>query len=156
MPAPLSLDIRNRVIAEVKGGSSRRGTAEQFDISASAAIKLVQRWEATGCAEPKPCGGSQSPLDEHKEQILAILSETPDMTLNEAAAAVGRRVIKTSKSAIHRFCERHKITFKKKHYARPNKIGPTWRRHGDAGSRVKVCLIRRGSCSSTKLRPTPR
>ena len=113
MPAPLSLDIRNRVIAQVENGSSRREAADQFDISASAAIKWVQRWEATGSAEPKPSGGSQSPLDEHKEQILAIFRETPDMTLGEAAVAVGKRVIKTSRSAIHRFCERHKVTFKK-------------------------------------------
>ena len=113
MAAPLSLDIRNRVIAQVENGSSRREAADRFDISASAAIKWVQRWEATGSAEPKPSGGSQSPLDEHKEQILAIFTETPDMTLGEAAVAVGRRVIKTSRSAIHRFCERHKVTFKK-------------------------------------------
>lgn len=113
MPAPLSLDIRNRVIAQVDNGNSRREAAEQFDVSASAAIKWVQRWKATGSAEPKPSGGSQSPLDEHKEQILAILREMPDMTLAEAAAAVSKRVIQTSRSAIHRFCERHKITFKK-------------------------------------------
>jgi transposase len=113
MPAPLSLDIRNRVIMQVEDGSSRREASDRFDISASAAIKWVQRWKATGSAEPKPSGGSLSPLDEHKEQILAIFRETPDMTLAEAAAAVGRRVIKTSRSAIHRFCERHEVTFKK-------------------------------------------
>ena len=113
MPRPLSLDIRERVIARVESGDSRRGTAEQFDISASAAIKLMQRWSATGNAAAKPTGGSQSPLDEHKEQILAIFKEAPDMTLEEAAVAVGKRVIKTSRSAIHRFCERHKVSFKK-------------------------------------------
>lgn len=113
MPRPLSLDIRERVIARVESGDSRRGAAEQFDISASAAIKLLQRWSATGEAAAKPTGGSQSRLDEYKEEVLAIIREKPDMTLCEAAAAVGKRVIKTSKSAIHRFCERHKITFKK-------------------------------------------
>ena len=113
MPAPLSLDIRNRVIMQVENGSSRREAAEWFAVSASAAIKWVQRWEVTGSAEPKPSGGSQSPLDEHKEPILAIFRQTPDMTLGEAAAAVSKRVIKTSRSAIHRFCERHKVTFKK-------------------------------------------
>ena len=113
MPGPLSLDIRERVIARVESGSSRREAAEQFDVSASAAIKLMQRWSATGSAEAKPTGGSQSPLDDHKDQILAILADKPDMTLSEAAAAIGKRVIKTSISAIWRFCKRHKITFKK-------------------------------------------
>lgn len=113
MPRPLSADIRERVIAKVESGASRREAAEQFEISASAAIKWMQRWSATGSAEAKPTGGSRSPLERHKERILAILAEQPDMTLSEAAAAVGRRVTKTSVSAIWRFCERHKITFKK-------------------------------------------
>jgi transposase len=113
MPRPLSLDIRERVIARVESGDSRRGAAEQFDISASAAIKLMQRWMATGRAEAKPTGGSRSPLDDHKDRILAIFKEKPDMTLCEAAAVVSKRVIKTSKSAIDRFCKRHKVTFKK-------------------------------------------
>jgi transposase len=113
VPRPLSLDIRERVIARVEGGFSRRETAEQFDISPSAAIKLMQHWSATGSAAAKPTGGSQSPLDEHKDKILAILAEKPDLTLSEATAIVSKRVIKTSLSAIWRFCERHKVTFKK-------------------------------------------
>lgn len=113
MPGPLSLDIRERVVSKVEAGASRREAAEQLEISASAAIKLMQRWSATGSVEAKPTGGSQSPLDEHKDRILAIFAEKPDMTLSEAATAVGKRVIKTSLSSIFRFCERHKITFKK-------------------------------------------
>lgn len=35
------------------------------------------------------------------------------MTLCEAAAVISKRVIKTSKSAIDRFCKRHEVTFKK-------------------------------------------
>lgn len=113
MPRPLSLDIRERVIARVESGDSRRAAAEQFEISASAAIKLMQRWSATGSAEAKPTGGSRSPLDDHKERILAIFREKPDMTLCEAAAVISKRVIKTSKSAIDRFCRRHDVTLKK-------------------------------------------
>jgi transposase len=101
------------VIARVESGDSRRAAAEQFEISASAAIKLMQHWSATGSAEAKPTGGSRSPLDDHKEQILAIFREKPDMTLCEAAAVISKRVIKTSKSAIDRFCKRHEVTFKK-------------------------------------------
>ena len=113
MPRPLSMDIRERVIARVESGDSRRAAAEQFEISASAAVKLLQRWSATGSAAAKPSGGSRSPLDEHKERILAIFREKPDMTLCEAAAVISKRVIETSKSAIDRFCERHGVTFKK-------------------------------------------
>lgn len=113
MPAPLSLDLRKRVIAQVEGGASRREAADQFDVSPSAAIKLMRLWQTTGKAEAKRSGGSTSPLDEHKDRIMAILAEKPDMTLSEAAALVSKRVIETSVSAIWRFCKRHKITFKK-------------------------------------------
>ena len=113
MPKALSLDIRERVVAKVEGGCSRRDAAEQLEISVSAAIKLMQRWSATGSAEAKPTGGSQSPLDEHEAEILAIFAKKPDMTLSEAAAEIGTRVIKTSISSVFRFCERHKVTFKK-------------------------------------------
>jgi transposase len=113
MPRALSLDIRERVVAKVEGGCSRREAAEQLEISASAAIKLMQQWSSTGSAKAKPTGGSQSPLDKHEEVILAIFAERPDMTLSEAAAEIGKRVIKTSISSVFRFCERHKVTFKK-------------------------------------------
>ena len=41
MPAAYSADIRGRVIASVESGSSRREAAEEFDVSASSAIKWV-------------------------------------------------------------------------------------------------------------------
>ena len=113
MPRTLSLDIRERVIAKVEGGYSRREAAEQLEISPSAAIKLLQLWTTTGSAEAKPKGGSVSPLDEHAEDILAIFAGKPDMTLAEAAAEIGKRVIKTSVTSVFRFCERHRVTFKK-------------------------------------------
>ena len=113
MPAPLSLDIRHRLVSRVENGNSRREAAEQFEISPSAAIKWMQRLKATGSVAPLPSGGSQSPLDQHKLEILAILKEKPDMTLEETTAIVSKRIIKTSKSSIHRFCERHNVAFKK-------------------------------------------
>ena len=41
MPAPLSLDIRKRIVAAVEGGTSCRAAAARFAVSESAAIKLL-------------------------------------------------------------------------------------------------------------------
>lgn len=57
MAAPLSLDIRKRIVAAIEGGASRRATAARFAVSESATIKLVERWERTGSLEPGQMGG---------------------------------------------------------------------------------------------------
>lgn len=114
MPAPYSTDLRERVIAAVEAGASRREAAEQFDLSPSVVIIWMQRYSATGMLDPRPCGGSVSPLDEHAEFILELVKETPDMTLNEIVEAVRKKRISCSRSAIWRFLDRHDITFKKK------------------------------------------
>ena len=64
MPKSYSGDLRERVIEAVTlDGLSRREAAERFDISASSAIRFVQRWDEIGSAAPKPRGGSVSEND---------------------------------------------------------------------------------------------
>ena len=57
MAAPLSLDIRKRIVAAVEDGASRRAAADRFAVSESTAIKLVPQWEQTGSREPGQMGG---------------------------------------------------------------------------------------------------
>jgi transposase len=47
-------------------------------------------------------------------QILTLVDERPDATLKEFLAALGKRRIRTSRSALWRFLDRHNITRKKK------------------------------------------
>ena len=115
MPKSYSGDLRERVIEAVTmEGVSRREAAERFDISASSAIRWVQRWDESGSAAPKPRGGSISPLEPHAERILTLVAERPDLTLMETVAELLKRRIQTSKSALSRFFIRHSITLKKK------------------------------------------
>jgi len=60
MPAPLSRDLRERIIAAVESGSSMRGAAARFAVSASSAIKLMARVRATGSVAPAPTVGTGS------------------------------------------------------------------------------------------------
>jgi transposase len=114
MPKPCSLDLRERVVDAVETGASRREAADWFDVSPSSAIKWMQRRQATGSIAAKPSGGSISPLEVHADWLLALISEHWDLTLNEVVAAMHKRRIAGSRSAVWRFFNRHNISFKKK------------------------------------------
>ena len=114
MPKPCSVDLRERVLEAVMTGASRREAAERFEISASSAVKWLQRWDKTGSIAAKPTGGSTSPLEKHANFLLGLIAEQPDLTLDEVVAAMRGRRIKGSRSAVWRLFDRHGIGFKKK------------------------------------------
>jgi len=116
MPKPYSLDLRERVVEAVVAGASRREAAEQFGLSPSVVVLWMQLLEETGSVEPRPIGGSISPLEDHAEFLLDLVAEQPDLTLDEIVAAMAEAGIAGSRTAVWRFYERHEVTFKKKRY----------------------------------------
>jgi transposase len=68
----------------------------------------LQRWRDTGSAKAKPTGGSRSPLEEHAKALLALVAQQPDLTLDEIVAAMRKRRIPGSRTAVRRFFARHK------------------------------------------------
>jgi transposase len=113
MPKPYSIDLRSRVIEEVEAGASRREAAERYGLSPSVVVIWMQRFDETGSVAAKPSGGSSSPLDKHAEFLLALIAAEPDMTLDEVVAAMRKRRIAGSRSAVWRFFARRDISFKK-------------------------------------------
>ena len=89
-----------------------REAAEWFDVSASSAIKWMQRRLATGkhCSEAER--GSISPL-EAAVFLFVLIARQPDLTLDEIVAAMHKRRIAGSRSAVWRLFQRHKISVKK-------------------------------------------
>jgi putative transposase len=84
MPAPLSGDLRERIVAAIRDGSSMRGAAARFSVSPSSAIKLMARFRATGSVAPARYGGHRRPvLLPHEELLGALVSGRPDITLAE-------------------------------------------------------------------------
>ena len=63
MGKPYSIDLRERVQAEIESGQSRRAAARRYDVSASFAVKLADRVSRTGSAAParqgRPPGGGK-------------------------------------------------------------------------------------------------
>src|SRR3974390_758419 len=114
MPKAYSADMRERVIAEVEGGASGGGAAEEVEVSASTAIIWVKCFRETGRCAAKPRGGRASPLEEYADFLLGLIKREPDLTLDEVALAMRKHKIPGSRTAVWRFFKRHKITFKKK------------------------------------------
>ena len=149
MPKSCSSDLRERVLVAVEEGATRREAAERFEVSPSSAVKWFQAWEKEGRRTAKPRGGSRSPLEDCADEILALAAERPDWTLEELVAALCRRGLPGSRSALWRFLERHGVSFKKKP---AGKAGRTWPALGGAGSASKACLIRPALSSSMRPR----
>ena len=114
MPKAYSGDMRERVIARVESGASRREAAEHYDISASTAVIWVKCFRETGRCAAKPRGGSTSPLEKYADFLLALIEAQPDLTLDEVVSTMRKRRMAGSRTAVWRFFQRHKITFKKK------------------------------------------
>src|ERR1700730_120784 len=109
MPKAYSGDLRERVIEAVEMGASRREAAERFEVSVSSAVRWLQCWSESGSAAPKPRGGSGSPLEEFAAYVLAMIAEQPYRTLVVTFTDRRKRRIRTSRSSLWRFLDRHGI-----------------------------------------------
>jgi transposase len=87
MPKPYSGDLRERVVRAVEAGASCQEAAAAFEVSPSSAIRWVARWRRTGCVAAKPMGGKRSKLDLHKDWLLDLIANEPDLTLEETRPA---------------------------------------------------------------------
>jgi transposase len=87
------VDLRVRVIGDISTGASRREAAERYGVSPSVVVLWVQRFEQTGSVAARPSGGSTSPLEEHAGFLLGLITEQPDLTLDELVAAMRKRGI---------------------------------------------------------------
>ncbi|WP_424137705.1 IS630 family transposase [Roseomonas chloroacetimidivorans] len=92
MTAPLSQDLRKRLVRAVEEGASAREAAARFAVSASAAIKLVRRVRETGSTAPARIGGYRKPLLAGQEDFLRELTASrKGITLAEIRAALIER-----------------------------------------------------------------
>jgi putative transposase len=95
MAAPLSQDLRRRLVRAVEAGCSAREAARRFEVSASAAIKLMQRVRATGSAKPARIGGFRKPmLGDHAALLHELTSAKPGITLAEIRDELRERGIR--------------------------------------------------------------
>lgn len=127
MPTSLSTDLRQRVVAAVEGGMSRRKAAAHFKVGVSSAIRWVAQARETGDVTPKPQGGDRRSraIEARAERILVLVAAKPDSTLEELRAALVAEGHAFSASALSRFFQRRGITLKKRPPTPPNRSGRT-------------------------------
>jgi len=115
MAKPLDLDLRARVVAAVNSGMSCRAAAARFDISESAAIKLMQRYRATGSIAPGQMGGHRPmKLAGWRDWLLSRIGEKPDITTRELADELASRGMMVSHVSVWNLLRREKLSHKKK------------------------------------------
>ncbi len=94
MTAPLSQDLRERLVGAVKQGSSARAAARRFEVSPSAAVKLMRRVHATGSTAPAKIGGYRKPrLAGHEDLLRELTTARPGITLAEVRDVLVERGI---------------------------------------------------------------
>jgi len=115
MTRPYSVDLRERVVRQVEAGDSVRRVAAMFAVSPSFVVKLAQAWRSRGTVAARPQGGDRrsTAIERHREWLLQLVAETPDLTLEEIRARLGERGLPAAISTIWRFFDRHGISFKK-------------------------------------------
>ncbi len=77
-----SNDLRDRVVAFVSAGHSRRAAARHFGVSDSFAVKLLQRVARLGTGSPgqqgRPAGGGR--LEAYAGFLIATVEAKPDIS----------------------------------------------------------------------------
>lgn len=108
-----SSDLRDRVVAFVEAGHSRRAAARRFGVSESFAVKLMQRVARQGTVAParqgRPAGGR---LVACEAFLVAAVEAKPDITMPELAARLSVEC-EAAPAELSRFLCRRGFTYKK-------------------------------------------
>lgn len=118
MPAPLSVDLRQRILTayEAKEGSQRQ-LAKRFKVSLSFVRDLMRHHRQTGTVQPKPRGGGAvAKLGKEQLPIVeALVKAQPDALLVELCQRfAGQTGVEVSVSTMQRAVCQLKLSVKKK------------------------------------------
>ena len=117
MPAPLSVDLRQRILEayEAKEGSQGQ-LAKRFKVSLSFIRDLRRHQRETGKIEPKPRGGGAvAKLGQEQLPIIeALVTAQPDATLEELCERFAAQTgVKVSVATMQRAVCKLKLSVKK-------------------------------------------
>jgi len=125
MPAPYSIDLREKVINVLEMGAKQTSVAEQFLVSDGFISKLWSQYQKTNCLKPKKMGGHVKPKVNPKgeKHIEVWIENDPSLTLNELCEKYKNTFnIVMSESSMRRALKRMGMSYKKKHFRIPKNI----------------------------------
>jgi transposase len=90
MAAPLAMDLRTRVMGDLDGGMTVVATATKYSVSA----RTIYHWKTLvrdqGSPEPRRGQPGRKPkLANFREQILAVVRENSEITLEDLKKTLG-------------------------------------------------------------------
>ncbi len=116
MARAYSQDLRDRVIDAALSGASARQVAARFGIGDATAIVWVRRARESGERAARKQGQPRgSKLDPHREYLLGLIAETPDLTISSELLErlLVERSVQASRATLWTFLDRCGLTFKK-------------------------------------------
>ena len=114
MGGPYTMDLRERVVAAVESGLSRRQAARMFTVSPSAVIKWMQRVRETGSAAPGQMGGHKPRAIAGAHRVwLAERCRAGVFTLRGLVAELAARGLKVDRHTVWDFVRAEGLSFKK-------------------------------------------
>lgn len=119
MPA-YSVEFREKSVrAYEAGNTSIRKVAERFMVTKRTVQRLITQHRETGDLTPKKVGTKKaSPLEAHKDVIVAIVEQYPDWTLWQYCEEIAEKTgVLVSTGSLCRFLAKQELTLKKRHFA---------------------------------------
>lgn len=116
----LSLDLRERILkAYDRGDGTREQIAARYDVSLGMVKKLLQQRRHTGDVAPRHrfSGAKPKITEVHQHQLARLVSEYPDMTLQELRDALG---VPCTPQAVFYVLKRMGLSLKKRRSSPPN------------------------------------
>jgi len=115
MARAYSQDLRDRVIDAGLSGSSARQAAARFGVGDATAIVWVRRARMTGERKARKQGQPRrSKLDPHRDYLLGLIAQTPDLTISELLERLlADRSMRARRATLWTFLDRCGLTFKK-------------------------------------------
>jgi putative transposase len=115
MSKPYSMDLRERVVAAVEAGLSRRRAAARFGVSYSAAIAWMKRLRETGGVTPGQMGGHKPKKisGAHRDWLVQRCRDA-DFTLRGLVGELAERGLKVDYRSVWEFVHAEKLSHKKR------------------------------------------
>ena len=116
MTAPLSKDLRDRVVQAIESGLSRRAAAAKFEVSTASAVRWHQRFKRRGNVQPDRVGGDRTShrIEAYAAKILGWIEACKDISIKEIREKLADDGTPFSHGAVWRLLDRHDYTVKKR------------------------------------------
>jgi len=117
MPAPLSMDLRVRIVERyLEDGATVDSVAAQFGVGRASVSRFLRQQRETGHLEPGKLGGGRGSViaDDDLDNVHVLVEEKPDRTQEELVDAYEARTgVRVSRSTMSRALKRAGLSRKK-------------------------------------------